>query len=412
MPPWLLALIVLVVVCAIGWYVIYSRHAGVPEGFQGSNHLDAYIVNYFAPALYNLGMETSAKGITTTIGSDTIPYASLFSAWVSGAIQQRDIQSLNTRVKETNDIIIKEKLTTVSPLLPYTAGMTIPDIQPVFNLTQVDKTNALKNYGFQYVVQSFYKIIQEINSKKLLYTVGPNSGQSRAIDFYFVGLEIARILGFPETALSAEQKIQQLNAMIKRINDDTLAELKLTSVQSITPYTVGMVIPTVASAPSTGRSASSAVTARGTPTTPAMDADYQALAGQALTGQTATLTPELKSFLEQIKGKASIEYPAPSAQQLGAAQGQDTTAGGSSIVPGSLLNDPATYKAFQQIVKPHETPTVVTPGLTANQRGADGVQADAILTPSMRQQIRDDVRRAVGEELANIQNEYEITYEQ
>jgi hypothetical protein len=169
-------------------------------------------------------------------------------------------------------------------------------------------------------------------------------------------------------------------------------------------------VSTVDNAPSTGTSASSAVTARGTPTVPAVDADYQALAGQATTGQTATLTPELKTFMEQVKGKMSTEYPAPSATQLNAAQGQDAT--GSVVVPGGLLNDPAVYKAFQQIIKPHETPLAQQPGLTANQRGVDGVQAGAILTPSMRQQIRDDVKKAVGEELGAIQNEYEITYDQ
>ena len=167
-------------------------------------------------------------------------------------------------------------------------------------------------------------------------------------------------------------------------------------------------VSTTATAGTTGKSASSAVAARGTPTAPAADVDYQALAGQALTGQTATLTPELKTLMEQIQGKSSIEYPAPSAGQLGAAQGNTE----SSVSPAELLNNPAIYKAFQQIIKPHETPTAVQPGLTANQRGADGVQAGAILTPSMRQQIRDDVKNAVGEELSKIQNEYEITYDQ
>lgn len=169
-------------------------------------------------------------------------------------------------------------------------------------------------------------------------------------------------------------------------------------------------VSTTANVPTTGKSASSSVAARGTPTVPALDADYQALAGQATTGQTATLTPELKAFMEQVKGKMSTEYPAPSAGQLVAAQGEDAT--GSVVVPGSLLNDPAVYKAFQQIIKPHETPLTVQPGLVANQKGADGVQAGAILTPSMRQQIRDDVKRAVSEELGALQNEYEITYDQ
>jgi hypothetical protein len=161
-------------------------------------------------------------------------------------------------------------------------------------------------------------------------------------------------------------------------------------------------VSTLANAGTTGKSASSAVAARGTPTAPISD-DYQALAGQALTGQIPTVTPELKALMEQIKGK-SVE---PSAGQLSAAQGNT----GSAISPGTLLNNPAVYQAFQQIIKPHETPTAVQPGLTATQKGADGVQANAILTPSMRQQIRDDVKKAVGEEMGAIQNEYEITYE-
>jgi hypothetical protein len=213
-------------------------------------------------------------------------------------------------------------------------------------------------------------------------------------------------------------------------------------------------VSTVDNAASTGRSASSsqaALSSSNLPLTPLPSADYKSLENQALTGKPATLspelwkfikdtkgkipidsaeyndlsnlsslganttiTPELKTFLEAIKAKSSFEYTKPTASQLDAAQGIDTVTlakTGSTVVPGSIFNDPAAYKAFQQIVKPHETPTVVTPGLTANQRGADGVQANAILTPSMRQQIRDDVKRAVGEELASIQNEYEITYD-
>jgi hypothetical protein len=312
MPPWLLALVVLLAVCVIGWYLIYSRHDGVPpEGFVTQDPLTQYVENYLAPSIAKLAAETDSKGLKTEPGQG-------------------------------------------------------PDAnKPVSTVLN--------------------QLLTEIRRVSKLYSTVPADQQQGLIN-----------------------NINFQNIPI--INDRIIRDYKLTSSPPLLPYSAGMVIPTVESAPTTGTSASSAVAARGTPTPPVVDPDYQALAGQALTGQTATLTPELKTFLQQVQGKVSIDYPAPSSKQLDAAQGQDAT--GSVVVPGGLLNDPAVYKAFQQIIKPHETPTVQQPGLVANQRGVDGVQAGAILTPSMRQQIRDDVRKAVGEELANIQNEYEITYDQ
>jgi hypothetical protein len=135
--------------------------------------------------------------------------------------------------------------------------------------------------------------------------------------------------------------------------------------------------------------------------------DYEKLRLAALGGQApnlqkdqSLLTPEFKTFLKQVQGKASQIYPDPTSDQLGLAQG------------GEDQPQYVSYKPHQTIISPHHTPAPQQGQLTANQRPeAQQILEGGVLTPSIRQQIRDDVRRAVGEELKTLQNEYEITYE-
>jgi hypothetical protein len=136
--------------------------------------------------------------------------------------------------------------------------------------------------------------------------------------------------------------------------------------------------------------------------------DYLALAKEAGVNQYNTITPQLQGVVSQIQSNIPTSLT-PSLGQLFAAQDAS-----GSVVPGALTSEPSIYKAFQQYLKPHETPAAAQPALTANQKGADAVLANAILTPSIRQMIRDDVREAVADELAaqEPENEYEITYDQ
>ena len=435
-PPWLLALIVLLVVCVIGWYVIYSRHAGVPEGFAVSE-ISSYIYTYLYPSIFNIAMEADAKEVMSTMNSPQIPFsrdAEMLMSMISMRKDQPKVIEDYTKeiLPKINTFIQENKLTSSRPLIPFTTGMVIPNVRPVSYVTQKLKDDPVKNYMYQYILPSINNLYDTITKNNITVPSGPDAGMSAAPILYVIGLSVSTVATWPLDKLPMDQKIKRISEVITRFNG-TLSEFKL---PTLVPYTPGMTLPTVASAPTTGTSASSAPAAvqvqntiqSASPTRPTLtstvgatqetpDADYLALAKQALTGQTATLTPELTKFLEQVKTRVPVEYPSPTAANLAAAQGED--ASGSLIVPGSLFSDPAVYKAFQKYIKPHETPTAEPPGLTANQKGAEAVQADAILTPSMRQMIRDDVRKAVGEELQaatdeynnEYSNEYEIDYE-
>jgi hypothetical protein len=184
----------------------------------------------------------------------------------------------------------------------------------------------------------------------------------------------------------------------------------------------GIVNPSVSSTPNAPSTAGSAGTSAANPasrdisgssgysTSSATD-DYEKLRLAALGGQApdlqkdqSLLTPEFKTFLKQVQGKASQIYPDPTSQQLGLAQGGDDQ-------PQYV-----SYKPHQTVIAPHQTPQPQGAQITANaptdrDSGVQQILEGGVLTPSIRQQIRDDVRRAVGEELKTLQSEYEIVYD-
>ena len=75
----------------------------------------------------------------------------------------------------------------------------------------------------------------------------------------------------------------------------------------------------------------------------------------------------------------------------------------------------AVYTPSEQRIRSHQTPSTQQPTLTsttASDAGtqAEQIQSESVLTPSLRQQIRDDVKGAVNSVLADINNQYEIKY--
>jgi len=68
------------------------------------------------------------------------------------------------------------------------------------------------------------------------------------------------------------------------------------------------------------------------------------------------------------------------------------------------------YFSSKKTIKPHQTPLVKTPPVTAKTHATreDGEDEDE---DSLRSQIRRDVQKAVREELDEIDNEYEVVYD-
>ena len=107
-----------------------------------------------------------------------------------------------------------------------------------------------------------------------------------------------------------------------------------------------------------------------------------------------------KTFLAAVQSKAATsDYPAPSTDQLSAAQGGD--------FQGDLGQEPAAYTPPKVVILPHQTP----PAYVSQYVPTTGTgSSDSILSPSQRQNIRQEVKNIFDEESTSFANEYEIQY--
>lgn len=138
--------------------------------------------------------------------------------------------------------------------------------------------------------------------------------------------------------------------------------------------------------------------------------EYNAKLSKALTGLPVESSDAYKKLLASLSertttGGGSVK---PTAQQLSLAQGDDTGYSGQAA---------ANYKPHQEIIRPHMTPTELKAAILAKvaaDRGtqAQTIQESSVLTPSVRDMIRNDVKKAIRDEIRDINNEYEIQYEE
>lgn len=107
-----------------------------------------------------------------------------------------------------------------------------------------------------------------------------------------------------------------------------------------------------------------------------------------------------KKFLATVQSKAATsDYPAPSSDQLNAAQGGE--------FQGDLGQEPATYTPPNVVILPHQTP----PSYVSQYVPTSGTgSSDSILSPSQRQNIRQEVKNIFDQEASTFNNEYEIQY--
>jgi len=81
-----------------------------------------------------------------------------------------------------------------------------------------------------------------------------------------------------------------------------------------------------------------------------------------------------------------------------------------------LAGHSSEYTPSETRLWPHETPVAPSPSLTPIVPSDAGTQAQSIwdsttgITPSLRQNIRDDVKKAVNSSIKELQNEYEVKY--
>jgi len=138
---------------------------------------------------------------------------------------------------------------------------------------------------------------------------------------------------------------------------------------------------------------------------------------------------KFKNLLNAIKQRTGSSSIFPTDSSLSLASGGQDASGGDHIKgkgqdasggKGQGQGQDAsgsTYTPNQDVILPHQYPLTPQSTLTANVPTDAGTQAQdilngSILSPSMRQMIRTDVKNAVREEANNLQNQYEITYEQ
>ena len=152
---------------------------------------------------------------------------------------------------------------------------------------------------------------------------------------------------------------------------------------------------------------------------------------QNIAGSTAPLaysasnnsvnTTQFQNLLQAIQQRIGNSGNVPTDTNLSMASDGSKDASGVWQGKGSSKGVDASgsdvYVPNQETIYPHQRPPAQPPRLTATVPTDAGTQAEAIqtnqiLTPSMRQMIRSDVKSAIKEEVNDIQNQYEITYEQ
>jgi hypothetical protein len=131
----------------------------------------------------------------------------------------------------------------------------------------------------------------------------------------------------------------------------------------------------------------------------------------ATTSPPLSLEPKLQDFL---KNSRNTGPNTPTGAQLSMAQGD--TARQWQVGRGE--NDYASsYTPHQEIIRPNGFPRTVQPQLTATAASDAGTQAEHIrvsspTAASIREMIRDDIKKTIKEELNNVDHPYSINYEQ
>ena len=132
---------------------------------------------------------------------------------------------------------------------------------------------------------------------------------------------------------------------------------------------------------------------------------------------TVSTDAKFKNLLQAIQQRTGSSSIFPTTSSLHMVSGRDAS-GSAMDASGSAMDaSGSTYVPNQVVIAPHQYPPASQPTLTANAPTDAGTMANeitngAFLTPSVRQMIRSDVKNAIKDQVDELQNQYEITYEQ
>lgn len=122
-----------------------------------------------------------------------------------------------------------------------------------------------------------------------------------------------------------------------------------------------------------------------------------------------SLEPKLQDFLKESRNTGPNT---PTGAQLSMAQGAEE----GNMVQDDQRISSSSYSPHQEIIRPNGFPRTVQPQLTATAASDAGTQAEHIrvsspLSPSIREMIRDDIKKTIKEELDSVNHPYSINYE-
>jgi hypothetical protein len=235
---------------------------------------------------------------------------------------------------------------------------------------------------------------------------------SCAVGAYYVGGDWTGLEGFASSPKKdAQRKCEEEYKMCMDVKyGDNVACTKTYNSCNEAAQKLDTTVSTVPNAASSGtqRSAQGALAytkARDASMLGAGDAVEWAKSGDMLRTQTTGSANPDSAFLTELRDKMVKGY-VPNKEEVRAAQGKgyfDWLENEGDDLRDNLHS----YFSSKKTIKPHETPSVTPPPVTAKTNITyDDEEAD-----SLRAQIRRDVQKAVREELNEIENEYEIVYE-
>jgi hypothetical protein len=264
----------------------------------------------------------------------------------------------------------------------------------------------LKGSDGKKVNDTLLPLLQEMqminNSPDKWSSKGTQDERTRSINISYIGpinkvIQDLKVTGVQPLGLFAYPKQELTASLGKEIDLELSAIEKACNTEYDACIARGMKVTECIK----GKEACEVRLKKGTQEKKGLDSLYGALAASAQGNPAGQVSPELEELLRKLQGTAATAGPNVN---LGLSQLVGAGTGGIAQL-GSL------YSPNQTVLAPHQIPTAQAPSLTPIQPQAPAIP---LLTPSVRQQIRDDVRDVVQDELNALQeegfNSYEIQY--
>ncbi len=397
--PAFLALVVLVVVCVIGVYMIRGARSGISEGFEEKDEAQIYLRDKMIPTLEKMKnhpeIQKSKKTSDELTGLINILNKGVAKNPTEFRINESTKKELSNeevtlKINQIIDMFNSTiKVLNSEPSTPPTAA--IPLLPPFAYSTQAAQgEDKYQVFAREQLIPTYEKLA----AKNYMMAGAKKLNDIRINPSLF---ELRNVVSKEGWAKKPEdEKKAYVNGEISKINS---------IIDKYNPVGISKLVPM-------GSTPTPPSTATPTPTpTP----DTSSVAAAAMTGEHAVLNDTLLSILKRLDGLETTKTT-PCKASLDIAQGANTVpCSDQMIVDKDAIM--AAYEKHQERIKPHETPSDILPSLTsklATDKGtmAETIKAGEYLSPSVRQMIRDDVSKVVREEVEGSQyyNPHEVKY--